>query len=133
MLLYVSTELIIILTHVRGGVLDYVNENGTSCLDMLATKPSAFKSSSSLGWWKEILYHSKYRGEMKYKFYLYKYIYALDTNLEKFELARTLVSIAKNFLYVFVNFLIKSCDFYREKEKLFLIFYITLNDKIVTL
>ena len=59
-LLCSSTELAFILANLKGALVGYVNEQGKTCLDILATKPSAFKSSTSLAWWKEILYRCKY-------------------------------------------------------------------------
>ncbi|KAK7276507.1 hypothetical protein RIF29_17647 [Crotalaria pallida] len=50
-------DLAVIIMHEYDFLSTHINKEGFTPLKVLATRPSAFKSSSNLSWWKLILYH----------------------------------------------------------------------------
>ncbi|XP_050264354.1 uncharacterized protein LOC126708595 isoform X2 [Quercus robur] len=55
------------ILHVEPSLAYAVNELGITPLDLLASKPSVFKSGSHIGWWKSIIYYCIYVEELEHK------------------------------------------------------------------
>lgn len=67
MWLYIwSTDLAFHIINLYNGLVHYVDEEGFSPLDTLATKPSCFKSGSNLRGWDKIIYKCKYIINLKH-------------------------------------------------------------------
>ncbi|XP_059595547.1 uncharacterized protein LOC104880330 [Vitis vinifera] len=58
-------DLAFLIIHLYGDLVDSVDENGLTPLHLLASKPTAFRSGTPLGWFERIIYHCVYVEDLK--------------------------------------------------------------------